>query len=51
MVKCKNNITTANAIKSVRTYVSVSDVVYPKYSLMEPMTLNLSGFSEQSLHL
>lgn len=31
--------------------MSVNDVVYPKYSRMDPVMLNLSGFSEQRDHL
>jgi len=32
-------------------YDSVSDVVYPKYSLIDPMVVAVSGFSEHSVHL
>ena len=35
----------------MRIYESVSDVVYPKYSVIDPKPEILSGFSVQSAHL
>ena len=51
MVKWKNTIATINVITRVNIYESVSDVVYPKYFLTDPMAVVMSGFSEHSVHL
>ena len=40
-----------NVSRSVNMYESVKEVVYPKYSVMILMVLNLSGFREHSDHL
>ena len=40
-----------NAINAVKMYVSLKDVVYPKYSMMDLVLLNLSGFREHIAHL
>ena len=40
-----------NVIKSTKRYDSVSDDVYPKYSLIDLEVLMLSGFKEHSVHL
>lgn len=40
-----------NVINNVKIYASVKDVVYPKYSIICLMVLNLSGFREHNVHL
>ena len=40
-----------NVIKRTKTYVSVSEVVYPRYSLIDVIDCALSGFKEHSVHL
>ena len=40
-----------NVKNKVKMYVSVNDVVYPKYCFMNMVVLILSGFNEHSVHL
>ena len=40
-----------NAINNVKIYESAMDVVYPKYSTIVLVVLNLSGFREHIDHL
>lgn len=40
-----------NVINIVKIYDSVIDVVYPKYSTIDLVLLNLSGFREHIPHL
>lgn len=40
-----------NVIRTTRKYAFVDEVVYPKYSVMEPREFVLSGNREQSVHL
>ena len=38
-------------MKSVKIYASLNDVVYPKYSVIDPSDDILSGFREHVVHL
>jgi len=51
VVYCKNKNAATKIMKSVRIYVSLSDVVYPRYSVIDPREDVLSGLREQRVHL